>query len=78
MGIKQFELKIYVVEISSAWSEHLTNEDLLDKDCPGTRVRLKCQRVKMDNKPEQNISVEEITWNFDVQPLSTAKTKVRK
>ena len=71
-------MKIYAVEISSLWSEHLTNEDLLDKDCPGTRVQLKYQRVKMDNTTEQSISVEEITWNFDVQPLSTAKTKVSK
>ena len=73
-------LKIYAVEISSLWSEHLTNEDLLDKDCPGTRVQLKCQRVKMDKEytTEQSITVEEITWNFDVRPLSTAKTKVRK
>ena len=72
-------MKIYAVEISSLWSEHLTNEDLLDKDYPGTRrVQLKCQRVKIDNKTEQSISVEEITLNFDVQPLSTAKTKVRK
>ena len=71
-------MKIYSGLTGTLWSEHLSNNDLLDKDCPGTRVRLKCQRVKMDNTPEQSISVEEITWNFDVQPLSTAKTKVRK
>ena len=35
MDIKQFELKIYVVEISSAWSEHLPNEDLLDRTARG-------------------------------------------
>ena len=30
----------------------------------------------MDKATEQRVDMEEVTWNLNVEPLSTAKTKV--
>ena len=51
-------MKIYSGLTGTLWSEHLSNNDLLDENCPGTRrVRLKYQGSKWTR--QQN---KELMW----------------